>query len=99
VLSGAIQKSETCLHEAAEAEDSVIEAALLDKLLGAGLHLHQGHLWVLLCIVDAEEDVPLDSHCLHIQGVMSIDYGSAYRCAVSTTLSIVCSPKAAEVSS
>ena len=53
-----------CLHEAAEAEDGVVEAALLDVLLCAGLDLHQGHLRVPLCVVDAEEDVPLDAHGL-----------------------------------
>lgn len=64
-----------CLHEAAEAEDGVVEAALLDVLLRAGLDLHQGHLRVPLCIVDAEEDVPLDAHGLrghlNLVGTMS----------------------------
>ena len=55
-----------CLHEAAEAEDGVVEAALLDVLLCAGLDLHQGDLRVPLCIVDAEEDVPLDAHGLQM---------------------------------
>lgn len=53
------------LHEATEAEGGVVEAGGLQKLLGAGLDLQQGHLRVLLAVKYAEEYVPLDPHRLY----------------------------------
>lgn len=54
-----------CLHEATQAENGVIQAALLQILLSAGLHLHKRNLRVLVTVVDGEEHVPLNAHGLH----------------------------------
>ena len=53
------------LHEAAEAEGCVGKARLFQKILGAGLDAHQGHVAVAVAVVDAEEDIALDAHRLH----------------------------------
>ncbi len=45
------------LHEAAEAEDCVVEAAGRQELLCAVLHAHQRHLWVLVAVQDGAEDI------------------------------------------
>lgn len=39
------------LHEAAQPEDGVVEPAFCKVLLCACLHLHQGHLRMLLTVV------------------------------------------------
>jgi len=52
------------LHEAAQAEDGVVETAVCQILLGARLHLHQRHLRMFVTVVNREEHVPLDTHCL-----------------------------------
>lgn len=52
------------LHKAAQAEDGVIEATLLEILLSAGLHLHERDLRVLVAVVNGKEHVSLNAHCL-----------------------------------
>lgn len=63
-----MQDVESCmmpyLHEPAQAEDGVIETALLQVLLSAGFHLHERNLRMLVAVVDGEEHVPLNAHCL-----------------------------------
>ena len=56
--------SEVDLHEAAQAEDGVVETAVCQILLSARLHLHQRHLRMFVTVVDREEHVSLDTHCL-----------------------------------
>ncbi len=56
--------TEVDLHEAAQAEDGVVEAAVCQILLSARLHLHQRHLRMFVTVVDREEHVSLDTHCL-----------------------------------
>jgi hypothetical protein len=55
------------LVEAAQAQNCVVKAALLQKVLRAGLDLHQGHGRELLTLVDAAENVALDTHCLQAE--------------------------------
>lgn len=55
---------EPYLHESAQAEDGVIEAALLQVLLSAGFHLHERNLRMLVTVVDGEEHVSLNAHRL-----------------------------------
>ena len=57
---------EARLHEAAEAEDGILESALLDELPGADLDLFQ-HLQVLFCAVHAKGVVQLDAHGRDLQ--------------------------------
>jgi hypothetical protein len=52
------------LHEAAEAEDGEVEAAIAQELLRAGLDEHQGDLRMALRVVNAEEHKALDAHGL-----------------------------------
>ena len=56
--------TEVDLHEAAQAEDGVVETAVCQVLLSARLHLHQRHLRVFVTVVNREEHVSLDTHCL-----------------------------------
>lgn len=46
-----------CLHEAAEAEDGVVEAGGRQELLRAVLNVHERHLGVLVAVQDGAEDV------------------------------------------
>ena len=56
--------AEVDLHEAAQAEDGVVETTVCQILLGARLHLHQRYLRMFVTIVNREEHVSLDTHCL-----------------------------------
>mmetsp|Transcript_14721 Transcript_14721/g.48277 ORF Transcript_14721/g.48277 Transcript_14721/m.48277 type:complete len:393 (-) Transcript_14721:88-1266(-) len=52
------------LHKAAQTHHGVVEPRRLKVLLRAVLEVHQRHLRVLVRLVDAEKDVPLDAHRL-----------------------------------
>ena len=66
------------LHEAAEAEDGVGHPALLEEVFAGGLDAHEGHVGVLLAVVDAEEQVPLNAHGLQTACVMLGAASSGY---------------------
>ena len=55
------------LHEAAEAEHSVVHTRLLEILLCAALDVHQRHLLVPVAVEDGEKYIPRDTHGLATQ--------------------------------
>lgn len=70
--------AEVDLHEATQAEDGVVETAVCQILLSARLHLHQRHLRMFVTVVDREEHVSLDTHCL--QGRACCDLTTHAKC-------------------
>lgn len=61
------------LHETTEPKDGVIETAVSQIFLSACLHLHQWNLRVLVTVVDGEEHIPLDTHCLQQTTLLVIE--------------------------
>lgn len=51
------------LHEPAQPENNVVQANVFEIFLCAPLDLHQWDFWVLLAVVNGEEDELLYAHC------------------------------------